>query len=83
MEHLENGTLIVQGCIFFCLTKKYGQIRGWGKKLLKGDKKRGKMHIFSPIGEKYAYFFPKLTKNIQNCKKKAEHFSPEARTPSF
>ena len=40
------------------------------------------MHIFSPIGKKYAYFSPmdlKYTK-LQN---KAENFSHAARTPSL
>ena len=27
------------------------------------------MLIISPIGKKYEYFFPQLTKNIQNSKK--------------
>ena len=54
--------------------QKYGQITGWGKKWLKGDEKRGKMHIFSPIGKKYAYFCPNWLESIQNWKKKAEHF---------
>ena len=67
-----TSTILNQGCIFFCLTphrpggggQKYDQITGWGKKLLKGDKKKeGKciffyqlvksMHIFYPIDLKY------------------------------
>ena len=28
------------------------------KKILKGDEKGGKIHIFPPIGQKYAYFIP-------------------------
>jgi len=36
----------------------FGEITGWGKKLLKGKKIGGKMHIFLPIGKKHAYFFP-------------------------
>ena len=28
------------------------------KKIFKGDKKGGKLDIFSPIGKKYAYFSP-------------------------
>ena len=46
-----------------------------GKKLLKGMKKRGKMHIFSPIGKKYSYFFPNSLKNLQNYKKGLKFFA--------
>ena len=42
------------------------------------------MHIFSPIGKKYAYFFPNRLKIYQIAqKKKPENFSPAARTPSL
>ena len=42
-------------------------------------KKGEKMHIFSPIGKKYAYFFPNGLK-IYKLQKKAWKFLPAART---
>ena len=41
-----------------------------GKNWLKGDIKRGEMHIFSPIGKKYAYFFPYWHKIYKIAQKK-------------
>jgi len=37
---------------------KYGQLHVGEKNDLKGMKKGGEMHIFPPIGKKFAYFFP-------------------------
>ena len=62
------------GCILFCLTpQKFGQITDWGKKIVKGDKKGGEMHIFFPISKKYTYFFPNWLK-IFKIEKKADNF---------
>ena len=36
---------------------------------MKGDKKMGKMHIFSTIGKKYAYFFPNCLRIYKIAKK--------------
>ena len=44
-----------------------------GEKLIKGDKKMGKMHILPPIGKKYAYF---SQIEIYKIEKKAANFSP-------
>ena len=54
------------------------QITCWGKKWLKGDEQKGKMHIFPPIG----IFFPHRLK-IYKIAKKGEYFSPVALTPSM
>ena len=52
--------------------------RGWRK----GMKKGGEMHIFPPIGKKYAYiFFPHWLKIYKIAQKKADIFLPAARTP--
>ena len=53
------------------------------KKIWKGIKKMGEMHIFPPIGKHYAYFFPNWLKIYKITQKKAENFSPAARTPSL
>ena len=45
---------------------------------MKGDKKMGKMHIFSTIGKKYAYFFPNCLRIYKIAKKENA-----ARTPSL
>jgi len=58
-----------RGVFFF----KYGQLHVGEKNDLKGMKKGGEMHIFSPIDLKF--------KKI--AKKKAGHFSPAARTHSI
>ena len=42
---------------------------GLGKKWLKGDKKGGKMHILSQIGERYAFFSPYRLKYTKLQKK--------------
>ena len=44
---------------------------GWGKKV---DKKGGKIHIFSLIGKKYAYYFPNRLKICKIANEKAENF---------
>ena len=49
----------------------------------KGMKKREKMHIFPPIGIKYANFSPNLLKMYKIDKKKAANFWTAARTPSL
>jgi len=49
---------------------------------LKGDEKTGKMLVSSPIGKKYAYF-PPIDLQFTKLRKKADNFSPAARTPSL
>ena len=53
----------------FLFHQKYGQISCWGKKLLIEDEKRGLNAYFSPIGLKYAYFFPNWLKIYKITKK--------------
>ena len=56
--------------------QKKGQKTGFArKKLLKGDKKRGKMHIFSATGKKYSYFFPDWLKIYKIAKKGYKFFT--------
>ena len=43
-----------------------------GKNYWKGMKKGGKKHIFSPIGKKYAYFFPNWLKIYKIEQKKVD-----------
>ena len=66
-----NVTMLSRGVYFSVWGggQKYGQMICWGKKIIKGDEKRGKMHIFSPIGKKYAYFFPNWLKIFKMAKK--------------
>ena len=45
-------------------------------------KKGGEMHIFPPIGKKYAYF-PPINFNYTKLQKKTENVLPAARTPSL
>ena len=52
------------------------------KKLLKGDGKEGEMHIFPRIGKSMHIFSP-TDLEFTKLQKKAEHFSPAARTPSI
>ena len=44
--------------IFLFYPPPHGQITGWGKKGLIGDKKGGEMHIFPPIGKSMHIFPP-------------------------
>ena len=48
----------------------------------KGMRKGGEMPMFSPIGKKYAYFFPNRL-IIHKNEKNAENFSPAAHTPHY
>ena len=58
----------------------YGQITCWGKKILEGDEKKGKL----PQLVKSMHIIPQLTQQLQNCKQNFFYqFSPEARTPSL
>ena len=44
--------------VYFSVYKNMAKHQAGEKKLLKGDKKRGEMHIFSRLCKKYAYFSP-------------------------
>ena len=43
----------------------------------------GKMHILSPIGKKYAYFFPHKLKIYKIAKKRAENFRLRRAPPQY
>ena len=56
----------------------------WGKKWLEGDEKGGgAMYIFSPLGKKYAYFFPNWLKIYKIAKKGLNIFRPRSVTPHY
>ena len=50
---------------------------------MKENEKGGEMHIFSPVGKKYAYFFPNWRKIYKIAQKKPDNFSPAARSTSL
>jgi len=63
--------------------KKYGQITGWGKKLLKGDnKKGGKMYIFPQLVKSIHIFSP-IALYIQIAKKRLQIFHLRHAPPPY
>ena len=48
----------IRGVYFLFNPQKYGQITGWRKNFLKGDKKGGKMHFFPQFIKSIHIFSP-------------------------